>query len=331
MEAMQPQSYRLAPLVSIALAFLAAGLGMWGAWEFGLKQEHGEVNYLALAAPLVALAAALIPPLAESDWRHGHWFKSIIWWAILGPCAAVVLFTSAERVHLAKAGAEAERSAARAAVVRLTADLETAKGEAKDARKDNAKVNLGKGRATRDAKAASTATVANTRVDDLETKLRAAEAKAQAEAQLKAPEWLLPVSLDLIAFIAMWSGLTGLSKGDRTTSPRRSVQPGTLRAPQADPVAKKPREPRKKAAGKSAKKPQKSSEGAASGPLKLNPESSERARAALSRTIPEAPRDSVVNASPAPSRAPKRPRGIIGVTNKQRATTAATQPPRSAH
>ena len=55
-------------LGALALGLICAGLGCYGAWEFALKLEGG-VSYLALAAPVIAAAAAMIPPIAEVTWR----------------------------------------------------------------------------------------------------------------------------------------------------------------------------------------------------------------------------------------------------------------------
>ena len=99
-------------LASIVLGIVTALLGMYGAYQFGLKLEGG-VSYLTIAAPVIAGAAAIIPPLAEQAWRSRQYVKSLMWWAVLMPAAATVFFGAAERVHVAKAGAEAERSALR--------------------------------------------------------------------------------------------------------------------------------------------------------------------------------------------------------------------------
>src|SRR5262249_16912406 len=85
-----------------------AGLGAYGAYEFTHGLE-GEVTYLVLAAPLIAVSAALIPPIAKLTWRRGHFLKAVLWWIGLGPAAARVFFSAAGRGHVAKGGAEAER------------------------------------------------------------------------------------------------------------------------------------------------------------------------------------------------------------------------------
>ncbi len=49
---------------AMALGITTAGLTCYGAYEFGLKQEGGQVSYLVLASPVIAAAAAVIAPLA---------------------------------------------------------------------------------------------------------------------------------------------------------------------------------------------------------------------------------------------------------------------------
>ncbi len=64
-------------MASIVLGVGAAGLGCYGAYTYALKLEGG-VSYLTYAAPLIAAAAALIPPIAEAVWRNGEWFKAVV-------------------------------------------------------------------------------------------------------------------------------------------------------------------------------------------------------------------------------------------------------------
>jgi hypothetical protein len=46
-------------------------------------------------------------------------------------------------------------------------------------------------------------------VDAGRRELLSAESKATADSPLQAPVWLFPAALDLVAFMAIWSGLTG--------------------------------------------------------------------------------------------------------------------------
>ena len=115
-------------LWALALGVSCAGLGAFGAFEFAHRLE-GEVTYLVLAAPLIAVTAAVVPPIAEAMWRSGAPLKALLWWAVLVPAAAVVFFSAAERVHVAKAGAQAERSALRGAAVRAQASWTGSNGQ----------------------------------------------------------------------------------------------------------------------------------------------------------------------------------------------------------
>ena len=109
-------------LGALALGLTCAGLGCFGAWEFALKLE-GAVTYLVVAAPVIAACAALIPVIAEATWRDGNYLKALLWWVALVPAGAVVFFSAAERVFVAKAGAQAERVALRSAASRAQAAL----------------------------------------------------------------------------------------------------------------------------------------------------------------------------------------------------------------
>jgi hypothetical protein len=46
-----------------------------------------------------------------------------------------------------------------------------------------------------------------------------AERKATTEAPLQAPVWLLPAALDLLAFMAIWTGLAGWGKREAPIKP----------------------------------------------------------------------------------------------------------------
>jgi hypothetical protein len=183
-------------------------LGCWGTYEFGCKLEGGA-SYLSIAAPVIALAAALIPPLAENAWRQGQRAKALFWWAVLIPAGATVFFSAAERVHVAKAGAQAERQALRNEAERASQTLIEAKEEATRAQANALKAEARRtcGLACREAKLVRDE--ANAKLGQAKQTLLLAEAKATTEASLQAPTWLLPAALDLIAFMAIWTGLTG--------------------------------------------------------------------------------------------------------------------------
>ncbi len=201
----------------IGLGTIAAGIGCYGAYEQSAAINGG---YLMIAAPVVALASAVIPYFAEEAWKVGHRIKAAVLALILVPAAATVFYAAAERVHLAKAGAEAERAAMRSAVILA----ENALGEAK----------TGVIRAEADAKAArakrscntdclarwdNAATAARKRVTDATSAITAASGRAAEESPLKAPVWLLPLALDLVAFISIWTGLS-LTASEKTQFPK---------------------------------------------------------------------------------------------------------------
>jgi hypothetical protein len=217
-------------LGALALGLTCAGLGCYGAWEFALKLE-GSVSYLVLATPIIAASAAMIPPLAEATWRGGQYLKALLWWAVLVPAGAVVFFSAAERVHVAKAGAQAERNAHRGVATRAQAALTKAEGALDKARAD---ANRARGqkqcgpdcRSKLAAEASAQADVAAAR-----SALLNAESAATTDSPLQAPVWLLPAALDLVAFMAMWTALSG--------GQRDKPKPATVRVAAAPARAKR--------------------------------------------------------------------------------------------
>src|SRR6516165_2561962 len=199
-------------LGALALGLSCAGLGAFGAYEFALRLE-GEVTYLVLAAPLIAVTAAFIPPIAELTWRRGHFLIAVLWWAVLVPAAAVVFYSAAERVHVAKAGAQAERSALRGAAARAQAALTSSEAELAKARADANAARAQKqcGPVCRTKLAAEAAAKAD--VEAARRELLSAESKATTDSPLQAPTWLLPAALDLVAFMSTWTALSGHRSG----------------------------------------------------------------------------------------------------------------------
>ena len=212
--------YSLHKVTAMALGSICSGLGCYGAFEFAHKLE-GSVSYLVLAAPVVALTAALIPPLAEATWRSGAYLKALLWWAALIPAGAVVFYSASERVHAAKAGGEAERAALRSAVARAQTALAEAKTENAKAQAEADKVRGWRECGPKCTGAKATADNRRELVAEAEAKLAKAESMAKQEASLKAPVWLLPAALDVVAFMAVWTGLSGPVKGRRGEPARR--------------------------------------------------------------------------------------------------------------
>jgi len=193
---------------ALTVGAAAAGVGCYAAYEAAAKADGG---YLMIAAPVVALAAAVIPAYAEMALKSRQFVKALALFVVFLPCAATVFYTAAERVHLAKAGGEAQRAALRTVVERAAADLAEAKAQKAAATTAANRVRGLEGKACKvaclSAKVTETATAG--RVAEAEAALAAAEAKAVAEGQIKAPEWLQPLALDLagIILIAVRSNL----------------------------------------------------------------------------------------------------------------------------
>jgi leucyl-tRNA synthetase len=189
---------------------LGAGiLGCFGAYEYALKLEKDVITYLVIAAPLVAIMATLIPPLAEHCWREGEHFKSIIWWSSLIPVAALIFLSAAERVHMAKANQSAEIQAKQSAVVRAYTALEEAKAELKLVEADEAKAKVTKNCGLQCQARLERVKLARDKVAVAEATLSEKQGVAVEESKWKPPAWLLPLCLDIIAFLAIWTSLSG--------------------------------------------------------------------------------------------------------------------------
>ena len=176
--------------------------GHVGAFEFAIKLEGNAVTYLVLAAPVIAGAASSIPVLAEATWRDRAYLKSLLWWLALVPAGAVVFYSAAERVHVAKAGAQAERSAFQGAATRAQAALTKAEHSLDKARADANKAR-GQKQCGPDCRSKLAAeTVAQADVDAARQALLKSESVATTDSPITAPVWLLPAALDLVAFMA---------------------------------------------------------------------------------------------------------------------------------
>src|SRR5215470_7076991 len=88
-------------ITALVLGAAAAGVGCFAAYEAAAKADGG---YLMVAAPVVALAAALGPACFDRALRDRQWLRGIVLFIVWVPCALTVFYTAAERVHLAKAG-----------------------------------------------------------------------------------------------------------------------------------------------------------------------------------------------------------------------------------
>ena len=161
--------------------------------------------------------------------------KALLWWAILVPAAAVVFFSSSERVHVAKAGAQAERSALRGAAVRAQAVLTKAEAEFAKARAD-ANQARGQKKCGSDCRTKLAAeAAASTDVEAARRELLLGEKTATTDSPLQAPKWLLPAALDLVVFMAIWTALSG----HRSRQARKPVQVKRRAAAKRKPSAPK--------------------------------------------------------------------------------------------
>jgi hypothetical protein len=158
--------------------------------------------------PVIAGAAASMPVLAEATWRERAYLKSLLWWVALVPAGAVVFFSAAERVHVAKAGAQAERVALRSAASRALAALTKADAELVSARAAANKARGLKQCGPDCLSKLAAETTAQAVVDRARGELLQAEKQVITESPLQAPVWLLPAALDVVAFLAIWTALS---------------------------------------------------------------------------------------------------------------------------
>ena len=221
----------------IALGTLAASIGCYGAYEQSAVTNGG---YLMIAAPVVAGASALIPYFVERTWQAGHRIKAFVFALVLVPAAATVFFAAAERVHAAKSGAEAARAALRQAIGRASQAHLDAKAKA-----DRAEQDAKTWRAKSDrvcstvcqAKWEGEAKAARGREAEALRAVTTAQALSIEESAIKAPIWLLPIALDMFAFVSLWAGLS-LSSRAPIVAPVPVAPEAPIVAPIAAPVAK---------------------------------------------------------------------------------------------
>lgn len=190
---------------ALLTGFTAAGVGCYAAYDAAAQAGGG---YLTVAGPIVALSGALLPAYADYALKHRQFGRALLLLLVWLPAAATVFFNAAERVHSAKALGEAQREANRTVVARAAADVTEAKQAAKLATAAADKVRGKEGKACH-AQCASwkaSETAAIQRVETAEKALAAAEAHAVTESDLKAPDWLLPASLDIVGMVLIGAG-----------------------------------------------------------------------------------------------------------------------------
>jgi hypothetical protein len=193
-----------------------------GAYEMILKQESGQVSYLVIAAPLAALYCALIPAAIVHCWRQKCRTQAVMWLASWPLALLLIFFAAAERVHLTKAGAYAQREASRSAVTQAETALTESKAillrmeqDTREARKLPRKLPpkskagaqfCDQGCLVRFEAGEKAARLV---VEGKEQAVTAARAVAITEAPYSAPVWLLPVILSVLSFLGILTGMHG--------------------------------------------------------------------------------------------------------------------------
>jgi hypothetical protein len=234
-------------LTLFLLSAVCVVLECFGAYEMVLKQESGHISYLVIAAPLAALYCALIPAAIVHCWRQKCRTQAMMWLASWPLALALIFFAAAERVHLTKAGAYAQREASRSAVTQAETALSDAKAALSRAEQDSREARKLPRQLPKKAKAGAqfcdqgclkrfevAETAARGVVAEKEAAVTAARAVAITEAPYTAPVWLLPVILSVLSFLGILTGMHGskipapapvVVKAKRTRRKARKQQP----------------------------------------------------------------------------------------------------------
>jgi hypothetical protein len=205
-------------------ALILGAISAYGGFEFTKKLEGG-ISYIVIASPVVIAFAALIPPIGEWQWNKGYYLKSIAWWLVLIPAGYFVFCAATERYHAAQAGAQAERNAYSSQVVRAENSLNALKLEASAAKdasdKTKALEKLGRKCNSECIKIRMKSDRLAKEVADAEKALLGAEKQKIAESGIWFPPWLLGLTMDLMVFVAVWTGLHGLTETEEPKKAKR--------------------------------------------------------------------------------------------------------------
>ena len=185
-------------------------LGARAAWEYALLLEGGIVTYFVLGAPMVTIMVAIIPPLASMLWKT-EGVISFGLWLLLIPCAAFLFFTSAERVHKAKETQAAELRAGGWAMARAQSEFDEAKLALPGLEQVESKLkrNSNCSKSAVCQSAIALAESGRQKLDSAEKILSLKQKGYFTDSPFKAPTWLLPLCMDLGAFLLVWAGLSG--------------------------------------------------------------------------------------------------------------------------
>lgn len=230
---------------AILVGVILAGLDALGAFQYAQKLEAGSINYLVLAAPLVAIAACTLPFFAEQAWHEGRKLKAALLLIAFLPAAGFVAQTALERVAAANDQARSARQSANRPVVLAREALAKAETELADAKaKREAECDDGPGPLCRDKKAEEEK--ARERVATARQASASAGVEVEEEPAAKALQAMLPfltveqvaryrpavlpvtllvVSFSLIAYGASPRKIETLKKGKAKAKRRKARKP----------------------------------------------------------------------------------------------------------
>jgi hypothetical protein len=204
------------------LSVVCVALECVGAFEMVWKQEGGQLSYLVVAAPLAALYCALIPAAIVHCWRQRCRTQAAMWLAAWPLALSLIFFAAAERVHLTKAGAFAQRDASRHAATQAEVSLSDAKAALGRAEHDTREARKLPRQLPKKAKAGAQScdqgclrrfeaaeAAARGVVEAREQAVTLARASSITEAPFMAPVWLLPVLLGVLSFLGILTGMHG--------------------------------------------------------------------------------------------------------------------------
>lgn len=218
-------------ITALAVGASATGLAAYGAYEAQLKMDQS--GYLIVAAPFVAASAALIPVLVELTWRIAQPIKAICWGLLLIPAATLVFLSVAERVHYGKQAQLSKVTATQSTVKLLEAEYDRATANYNSVvAQANKATGLRKCKQQCQSKYVALVAQAEGKVETRRVALIRAKRAQVEQSAMSPPTWLLPITLDLLAFLAIWTGLAPapeapkqIRKAPAKRKPRKKPQP----------------------------------------------------------------------------------------------------------
>lgn len=198
-------------VVAFSIGAGSACVSCWGAWEYAQALEGGVVTYLVIGSPLIAASVAIIPPTASSAWKSGELSQALATWLALIPCAAFVFFAAYQRVHDASAAQTAQSQARTFASMRAQSEVDELKSKiaSKEMEEARARANPKCDRIPDCRTILELVSGWRAKLTEAEQQLAEKQAVATTESAVKMPKWLMPVTLDILAFCFVWIGLSG--------------------------------------------------------------------------------------------------------------------------